>query len=692
MATRTRVGGAALRLFVLICLPLVVFVSCSGGSRTDGNENEGTHVLLQLPPDPLQSPFPNDLFRDPETGENALSLTDSSSLDPLIEQVNELDGFSVSAPLRIPFSGPLDETSVDAESVIVLEMEDPSATPAMKFSVEPDSSGNPSWITALPLRPLVPGRTYVVVVTRNVHDASGDPVEAGPHGPYLREETSLIDAGGRSLHKGLSDESARLLEPVRRSLQPAWEAAEAFTGESRDRIPFAFTFTTQPLFDMLDRLWEQAQEEHPEPEIYFGVAGASSIDLLFQLFGADFVPHDHIHAVYLGRFEAPQYIQDPLTGPFVFSQDGAVVEAFREDLEFIAALPEGDGPFPVMIFAHGITRSKEDLLAIADAACSRGTAVIGIDLVLHGSRTKDLDRVNNETGEPVPDGIADPSGANFINMENLLVSRDNVRQSVADLFALTHMIRNGASDFDADGFPELSSDRVAFVGMSLGGIVGVPYVAMERGLDSAVINAAGGRLLYLLDDSDSVGPQLRQSVAYLGIEPGTPEYRWLLAAGQIICDDADAFVYGARFAAGDSTDPTGGILLQEMIGDLVVPNSATVDLARALSIMQVDLVDPVEGLDATSSPFTGTGLYQYDDGGHRALLDVTDGPTEIIQAQVMTYLQTAFDGAGPTIVDPYTLQGAGAPSAIRRPFPDFLEGRRRLGLGVGGGDTGAVQP
>jgi pimeloyl-ACP methyl ester carboxylesterase len=676
----------AIGLPVLICLPLFILFSCSGSSRTDGVESQHTHVILSIPLDPLESPFPTDLFRDAETGMNAVPLTGSSGLDPITAQLNELNGFSVSAPFRIPCSGALDESSLTAESVLVMDLENPDEAPSFQLALERDASGELSVISVLPLRPLTAGRTYLVVVTRQVLDVSGEPMGSGPYGPYVRETSPLVDSAERSLHPGLSDEEARLLEPVRLGLQTAWESAEAVTGVGREEIPFAFTFTTQSLFSTLERLRQQAQDLNPTPEIVFGVTGFGSVNLLFELFGADFVPHDRIFAVYLGRFPTPHYIQDPMDGPFEFSEDGGVKEAFEEDLEFIAALPEGEGPFPVILFAHGVTRSKEDLLALANAACARGTAVIGIDLVLHGTRTRDLDLVNNETGDSVPDGIPDPSGTHFINMENLAVSRDNVRQTVADFFALARMIRNGASDFDGNGSPELSSDQLAFVGMSLGGIVGMPYVAMERGLKSAVINVAGGRLISLLRHSASIGPELTQSVSRLGIQPETPEFEWFLAAAQTVSDDADAFAYGGRFAHDPDPEAAGGILLQEMIGDLVVPNSGTRDLAHALRVVQVDPIQPVEGLETSFTPFQGTGLYQYDDGGHRAFLDVTDGPTDLIQEQAMTYLQSAFDGTGPTIVDPCAVQGETVSGpAVLRQLPDFEEGRRRL-AGCGGED------
>src|SRR3546814_17084913 len=44
--------------------------------------------------------------------------------------------------------------------------------------------------------------------------------------------------------------------------------------------------------------------------------------------------------------------------------------------------------------------------------------------------------MNNATGAAGADGIADSSGASFINLSSLLTSRDNNRQAVSDLLTV----------------------------------------------------------------------------------------------------------------------------------------------------------------------------------------------------------------------------------------------------------------
>ncbi|MEZ5583895.1 MAG: hypothetical protein R3F37_15170 [Candidatus Competibacteraceae bacterium] len=104
------------------------------------------------------------------------------------------------------------------------------------------------------------------------------------------------------------------------------------------------------------------------------------------------------------------------------------------------------GGWPVVIFQHGITQDRTNVLAVADTLASAGFAAIAIDLPLHGitdtenpfyagplERTFNVDLVNNEAGAPEgPDGMIDGSGTHYISLTSSLTTRDNVRQGVTD--------------------------------------------------------------------------------------------------------------------------------------------------------------------------------------------------------------------------------------------------------------------
>ena len=158
--------------------------------------------------------------------------------------------------------------------------------------------------------------------------------------------------------------------------------------------------------------------------------------------------------------------------------------------------------WPVVIFGHGITRNRCDALAISATMASQGYVVVAMDHPLHGAvpdnpadacapfyientpfapiareRTFDVDLVNNATGAPGPDGLRDASGTHQINLASILTSRDNTRQAEADLSILTLTIPT--MDLDGNGSPDLDGSRIAYVGQSLGGIIGGVFMAVR---------------------------------------------------------------------------------------------------------------------------------------------------------------------------------------------------------------------
>ena len=145
------------------------------------------------------------------------------------------------------------------------------------------------------------------------------------------------------------------------------------------------------------------------------------------------------------------------------------------------------GGWPVVIFQHGITGDRSNALALAGAFAQAGWVVAAVDLPLHGvasttsplyqasnEQTFNLDLVVNASGASGPDSVIDASGTHYINLTYPLASRDNQRQAVVNMLALTRALPT----LDLDGNPataDINPNRIAFVGMSLGSITGIIY-------------------------------------------------------------------------------------------------------------------------------------------------------------------------------------------------------------------------
>jgi pimeloyl-ACP methyl ester carboxylesterase len=226
--------------------------------------------------------------------------------------------------------------------------------------------------------------------------------------------------------------------------------------------------------------------------------------------------------------------------------------------------------WPIVIFQHGFTRNREDMFAIADGFAQACSAMIAIDQPLHGitntsdpfyrnqlfagtpaaalttgERTFDLDVQNNATGAAGADGKLDASGAHYINLKSLLTSRDNLRESVADLIHLTHTI----PAITVDGKTIFDGSRIYFAGHSLGAIVGTTYLGIDSTAVSATLANPGGDIAQSLQQSPTLAPQIKSGLEAQGIVQGTQAYAEFFRNVQTVIDSGDPANYAAAAAA-----------------------------------------------------------------------------------------------------------------------------------------------
>jgi dienelactone hydrolase len=328
--------------------------------------------------------------------------------------------------------------------------------------------------------------------------------------------------------------------------------------------------------------------------------------------------------------------------------------------------------WPVVIFQHGITRNRTDMLAVADSLASAGFAVVAIDMPLHGltgnetdgtaafrntalvgERTFDLDLVDNSTLAPGPDGITDPSATHFINLRSLLTTRDNGRQAVADLFSLTKALE--AMDYDGGG-ADFDTSKIYFVGHSLGGIFGVPFLALEPNVKAAVLAMAGGGFGKMFDGSLAFGPDLEAGLAANGVLKGSADYESFIGAFQTVVDSADPINYAVDAGVGR------GVLSFEVLGDGVVPNNVMADAPPGTVPSPLAGTDPLAffmGLETVNSTTTGVDLLaqlRFTAGGHSSILSPAVSPTAttVMQTAMATFLAT--DGGTVAVSDASVLE------------------------------------
>jgi Pla-1/cef family extracellular lipase len=361
--------------------------------------------------------------------------------------------------------------------------------------------------------------------------------------------------------------------------------------------------------------------------------------------------------------------------------DVNVVNAVRGALGWPEiAMPEGG--WPVVIQHHGITLSKETMLATTGTLALFGYASVAIDLPLHGSRGFDIDP--NNPGDEI--NTTTVSATHFMNLAHLPTARDNLRQSVSDLLAL----RLGLNFIQ--GAPINPTD-VSVISQSLGAIGSTKFLAVTNtktldatlgapGLDNlfavktGLLASPGGGIGNFLVESGSFGSIVQGSVLAAAGTPLSQEFNEFMAAGVPEClsylPDQSAYVacssqifllqlattgQDAKIAEFKSTiaqflfvaqsvidggDPSNfaamlsangtPILLTEIVGDgmenlsdQVIPNQTentpiggTEPLIRALGLQPITGSKTGE-LDENGVPGTFSGVIRYTKGHHASV-------------------------------------------------------------------------
>jgi hypothetical protein len=251
-----------------------------------------------------------------------------------------------------------------------------------------------------------------------------------------------------------------------------------------------------------------------------------------------------------------------------------------------------------------------------------------------------LDFVDNITLAAGPDGKPDDSGTHFINLSSLLTSRDNIRQSVANLFVLRKSLANMVSASGGEAIP-VDENIVRFSGHSLGGMVGTNYLAFDDTVGAASFFMPGGGIAQLLNGSESFGPKIRTGLEAKGVSAGTPEFDAFFIAAQTVLDSADPINFGAEAAAKHPIHMTEVIGGNSSPSDRVIPNrvegaplSGTEPLAAVMSLPAV-----------TVPGGTGSGIVRFTAGDHSSILRPTASLEATIEMQTETATFLATNGA-----------------------------------------------
>jgi hypothetical protein len=199
----------------------------------------------------------------------------------------------------------------------------------------------------------------------------------------VRLKASLVDAMNHSTLPILSDAQAAALEPIRLRFKTCLDDLET-QGIQRKKMALAFCLTTQSTTSVLRTLSSTvaALPASTLPDVPTMLVDVTTA-VKAQMTSAG-LPTGAIGPIFQGNLVLPFGLNGP---GGTLNPNPAGWEARKAP--FLLLEPTGTAPpggWPVVLFGHGLTRSKEDALAIANALAQGGFAVFAIDVVFHGER------------------------------------------------------------------------------------------------------------------------------------------------------------------------------------------------------------------------------------------------------------------------------------------------------------------
>jgi hypothetical protein len=518
-----------------------------------------THPAFNLQ-STTQSPFPSDRFTvldfQQRTGLRVNLPLPNCATNPSdcadLTLLNQLDGFNLQPRLSIPFDGPIDVNSVSSKNVFLVQLprhhfldrdfdDDDLRAPGTVIGIN-QVVWDPASLTLFAESDahLDQHSNFLLIVTNGVHDAGGHPVEAS------KAFHDLDEGHG-------SDLQQRLYTRILKHLLDNGTLRRLVPGLDRDDVVAASLFTTESATATLESIREQIKSAAP-PQVTFniGTKGEKTVFPVNTVTGLTWnvqalavgplVPTNlngnllalqvfpgSIGTIAFGKFSGQHWQNAGVFIPQVPTRH-SVPSQGTEDIFFNLFIPSGPRPsngWPVAIFGHGFTDSKQGApFAVASTLAHNGIATIAINVVGHGFGPNSTLTINQgatattflEGGRGFDqDGngqitSAEGSSTFVLSPQGTIGSRDALQQTTADLMQLVRAIQGGI-DANGDGLQDLDPNRIYYFGQSFGGIYGTIFLGIEPDLQAGVPNVPGGAIIDIVRLSPSFQLLLTQALS-----------------------------------------------------------------------------------------------------------------------------------------------------------------------------------
>ena len=619
-----------------------------------------------------------------------------------IDVINTLDGFSTQPRITVPFTGDIDLTSVNSNTVFLYNLGD---TQTLRGFGDKVGINQVLWDPAsktLVFEPdelLAERSRYVLVVTNGVRDTRGKRIQASG---------AMDDRGGGFRAFGRGGDHHR----------EAREAANAVRLGRGLSVVAASLFTTQSATGDLVKIMRQIKASTPAPASFMiGSSGADPVRAVFPVTAdlsmvfnrqnvaapGNYVPQPlpmpvlqvaagSVGQIAYGRYASPSYLTAAQYIPPTPSLGGRPAPQGTQDLVFQLFVPAGDKPaggWPVAIFGHGFTDSMYGApWAVASVFASRGIATLSINVVGHAGGASGTLAVTRGLAPPVSvpaggrgfdqDGngaIDSTEGVNAAAPRSIIGSRDGLRQTVVDLMQLVRQVEVGM-DVDGDGSADLNAQRIYYAGQSFGGIYGTMLLGVEPNIKAGVPNVPGGSItevarlgafrgltgfalatrtpqLLNLPQSASLPVPFNffENMPLRGLPPVVNNVPGAMAIAQVL--DRFEWVQQAgnpvSYAALIRKHPLPGsaakpVILQMANGDQTVPNPTSTAIVRAGGL-QAQTTYYRNDLAYSANPAVGKNP-------HTFLTGLASPATAPIAVAAQSQIAVFFQSHGTAVIDP----------------------------------------
>lgn len=532
-------------------------------------------------------------------------------LHPIITPTDLVSGFAANGSVYFRFDGALSleslsqdaEASLEDNSVIVLALDE---EPVRRVAYEVSALEEGTTLVIRTVKPFEHGARYAVIVTDEATDEAG-----GCLAPS--EATRAVLTGSREGSEVVTEQ---------------WLEALSVVDLELSQVSAMTTF-----------------QVHNEPVIYEAIAE--------DINDSEYEWLDAQPCVEEEQWRRCEVFYEPRD----YRDDKAVLTPqaqgrHRVPVTIWLPLESETPPLPIL-FGHGANTGRRLGEQVAPILIPEGYALIATEALEHDGHPV-------RTGGPLPDfvnflGIGAAAPNVGVDAERL---RGSFNQSMLEWAQLAQLIKR-EGDIDGDGQVEFDSSRVAYLGVSLGGLLGAGLSAISDDLEASYLLMGGGWLISFVVDIQEVQGVLALLHPLVG---GEARFERLLIAAQTGVDPADPATWGQRILQDRVLgDPAPHLCFPVTIHDEIVPFRAGRALATAIDMPQMaPSYRPVPLLDVQEGPFQGNlggttaGYVQFDqvtsNGNRRAATHNGLPLSDESVAQMTRFFNTWRDTGTPEII------------------------------------------